>query len=238
MIEIVLDVETTGLDPRGGDRITEIGCVELKDYIPTGRTFQAYINPERTVDAKSVEITGLTDAFLADKPVFAQVVESFVAFIGDHRLVAHNASFDRGFVDMELKRAGRAVTGEARWVDTLDIARTMFPGMHNSLDALCKRFSISLDSREKHGALLDSRLLAEVYLQLNGGRERSLDLTVDAAATDGAIAEARARPTRSGLSTIEERERHRSFVQELGADSIWSQIDPKLAGPAEKGPST
>lgn len=234
MIEVILDVETTGLDADGGDRVTEIGCVEVKDYIPTGRTFQAYVNPERRVDAKAVEITGLTNEFLADKPVFAEVVADFVAFVGESRLIAHNAAFDRGFINMELKRAGYPITPDERWLDTLDLARVMFPGMSNSLDALCKRFSISLDARDKHGALLDSRLLAEVYLQLNGGRERSLDLAVENAAEAGtAVRSPGARPTRSGLCTAEEAEHHRAFVQSLGAEPLWAQFDARVSTKAE-----
>ena len=225
MIDIILDVETTGLDPLTGDRVTEVGCVEVKDFIPTGRTFQAYVDPERQVDAKSVEITGLTNEFLSDKPVFAQIVDSFVEFVGDHRVVAHNASFDRGFVNMELKRAGKALIPEERWIDTLAIARTMFPGMHNSLDALCKRFNVSLEAREKHGALLDSLLLAEVYLQLNGGRERSLEFEVSQTGSAETKREGLRRPTRSGLSTDAEREAHRAFVDTLGGDTVlWTKF--------------
>lgn len=226
MREIVFDVETTGLDPESGDRITELGCVEVVDYIPTGRTFQAYVNPERVLDAKAVEITGLTNEFLADKPVFAAHVERLLDFIGDARVVAHNASFDRGFLNMELKRAGLEAIPIARWFDTLELARTMFPGMHNSLDALCKRFNVSLEARDKHGALLDARLLAEVYLHLNGGREQSLDLTVDQGAraarrSVSAIAEKR---PKGPLSTSEEHEAHATFVATLSGDPLWAKV--------------
>lgn len=223
--DIVFDVETTGLNALGGDRITELGAVEVRDFISTGRTFQAYVNPERGVDAKSVEITGLTNEFLADKPKFAEVVDGLMAFIGDNRVVAHNASFDRGFLNMELERLGRTGIGESRWVDTLAIAKNMFPGMHNSLDALCKRFDISLDAREKHGALLDCQLLAEVYLQLNGGREQVLDLAAGAVrGRDGAVHIAGKLPTKTGLSTAEERAAHATFIDALGEGALWEQL--------------
>jgi len=192
MREIVLDTETTGLQAWEGDRITEIGCVELIDCLPTGQTFHTYINPQRVVPPVVVEITGLTTEFLADKPLYADIHDAFFAFVGDSRLVAHNASFDRGFVNSELERHGKAHLPDERWFDTLELARSMFPGAQSSLDALCRRFDISLESRDKHGALVDAQLLAEVYLQLNGGRERSLDFG------DAAKAAARAEE-RSGL---------------------------------------
>lgn len=238
MREIVFDVETTGLDPASGDRITELGCVEVIDYIPTGRTFQAYVNPQRALDAKAMEITGLTNEFLADKPVFAAHVEPLLSFIGDARMVAHNASFDRGFLNMELARAGREPIPDTRWLDTLELARVMFPGMHNSLDALCKRFNISLDARDKHGALLDSRLLAEVYLHLNGGREQSLDLTVSddkRTARRDVSAIAAKRPT-GPLSTEAERAAHAAFLATLGGELVWGSLaaDETSATPAER----
>lgn len=221
----MFDVETTGLHPRGGDRITEIGGVETIDYLPTGRTFQRYVNPERDVPPKVQEITGLTTAFLRDKPLFHHVVDEFLDFVGDARMVAHNASFDRSFINMELERANRAVIADDRWVDTLDLARTMFPGSYNSLDALCKRFNISLEARDKHGALLDSQLLAAVYLELNGGRERSLDLTPAGqsalSAGAGIVAARRPQPL-APLSTAAEREAHAAFLATLGADPIWT----------------
>lgn len=226
-IDVVFDVETTGLNPLGGDRITEVGAVEVKDFIPTGRTFQAYVNPERGVDAKSVEITGLTNEFLADKPKFAEVVDGLMAFIGDKRVVAHNASFDRGFLNMELERAGRPIVPEERWVDTLAIAKNMFPGMHNSLDALCKRFNVNLDARDKHGALLDSQLLADVYLELNGGREQGLELTARSGRAGGDVGGGGrgARPTKTGLSSADERAAHAKFLESLGAEPLWAKFD-------------
>ncbi len=226
MRDIVFDVETTGLDPYTGDRITEVGCVEVVDFLPTGRTYQSYVNPQRDVDAKAVEITGLTTEFLRGQPLFADIVSDLCDFIGDARVVAHNASFDRGFLNMELERAGRPIVEDGRWVDTLALARVMFPGSPNSLDALCKRFHISLEARDKHGALLDSELLARVYLELNGGRERSLDLNVaagDAARQKRQSRFAGRRPT-APLSTAEEHAAHHAFVEGLGGEEpVWAR---------------
>ena len=174
--KIIFDTETTGLKPFKGDRITEIGCIEVIDLLPTGKTFRRYVNPEREVPEEVVRITGLTTQFLADKPLFADIVQEFLDFVGDSPLVAHNAAFDRDFLNAEMDRLDRTRIEDARFIDTLAIARKKFPGAYNSLDALCKRFSINLSERTLHGALLDARLLAEVYLELNGGRERRLDL--------------------------------------------------------------
>ncbi|HZZ36530.1 MAG TPA: DNA polymerase III subunit epsilon, partial [Caulobacteraceae bacterium] len=176
--EIVLDTETTGLYPRDGHRLIEIACVEIDECVPTGRTFHAFIHPERDIDPDAERVHGISLASLQGKPLFAEIVDEFLAFIGDATLVAHNAEFDRGFINAELERLGREVTPASRWVDTLAMAAKRFPGMYNSLDALCKRFKISLSEREKHGALIDTRLLAGVYLELQGGRERALDLTL------------------------------------------------------------
>jgi DNA polymerase-3 subunit epsilon len=226
--EIVLDTETTGLDPRSGHRLVEIACVELEDFLPTGRTFHRYIHPERPIDADAERVHGLSLAFLADKPRFgdADVCEALVAFIGDARVIAHNAAFDRDFINHELERIGRAGFEETRWIDSLAMAQTRFPGAHNSLDALCKRFKISLTEREKHGALIDARLLAEVYLELNGGRERRLDLAI---ASRGALALAESRPEYgprprplAPRSTDEERAAHAVFVQAALKDkAVW-----------------
>ena len=177
MREIVLDTETTGLDPDTGDRIVEIGAVELVNHMPTGRIFHAYINPQRDVPAEAVEVHGLTAAFLSDKPVFAAVAAEFAAFIGDARLVIHNAAFDMRFLNAELGWAGQPGIAWARAVDTLELARRRFPGAQNTLDALCRRFGVDNCGREKHGALLDSELLAEVYLELMGGRQPDLVLS-------------------------------------------------------------
>jgi DNA polymerase-3 subunit epsilon len=232
--EIVLDTETTGLDPRQGHRIIEVACVELRDYLPTGRQFHRYINPERDSDPEAERVHGLSRAFLSDKPLFAEpdVADAFLAFIGDAPIIAHNAAFDRGFVNSELERAGRPLLPEPRWIDSLALAQASYPGMYNSLDALCKRFRISLAEREKHGALIDTQLLAHVYLELRGGREATLDLGPSREA--GAPAEGvsvrhgpRPRPIAPRL-TAAERDAHHAFVaRELKDGSLW------LARPAE-----
>ena len=184
MREIVLDTETTGLDPALGDRIVEIGAVELVNHMPTGRSYHAYVNPERDVPQDAVAVHGLSAAFLADKPTFVAIAEEFTAFIGDARLVIHNAGFDMKFLNAELGWAGRPALPLARAVDTIELARRRFPGAQNSLDALCRRFGVDNSAREKHGALLDSELLAEVYLELIGGRQPDLTLTVVSAGAD------------------------------------------------------
>lgn len=229
--EIVLDTETTGFDPRKGDRIVEIACIELKDYLPTGEYFHCYINPERDMPQDAEKIHGLSETFLADKPVFAHptVAAAFVAFIGDAALIAHNAAFDRAFVNFELDRAGMAPIPEPRWIDTLTMAQKRFPGMRNSLDALCQRFKISLAEREKHGALIDTKLLANVYLELRGGREKRLDLDPHAGVSgeDGSVVAktaygSRPRPLISRISAAE-LAAHRSFIQnELKGSPMWS----------------
>lgn len=226
MREIVFDTETTGLDPRTGDRITEMGCVEVEDFIPTGRTWHSYVNPQRSVPAKATEITGLTAEFLADKPLFADVADAFLEFVGDANVVAHNAPFDRGFINMELERAGKPVIANERWIDTVVMARKMFPGAHASLDALCKRFGVSLETRDKHGAIIDALLLADVYLELNGGRERALDLSGDGGETGGAVVfparPARPQPLAPRL-TEAEAAAHLTFVETLGERPVWKK---------------
>lgn len=227
MREIVFDTETTGLDPATGDRVTEIGCVEVIDCIPTGRTFHTYVNPERDVPQVVTEITGLTADFLADKPLFGEIVDKFLDFVGDAGLVAHNAPFDRGFINMELARLERPVIADDRFRDTVAIARKKFPGSPASLDALCKRFNISLESRDKHGALTDAVLLADVYLELNGGRERALDLAGDAASAGlGTVfPPRRTRPVPlTSLSSEAERAAHAEFIATLGGgDTVWKR---------------
>jgi DNA polymerase-3 subunit epsilon len=226
--EIVLDTETTGLDPRQGHRMIEIACVELKDLLPTGREFHRYINPERDIDPDAERVHGLSRAFLSDKPVFADpdVSTAFLEFVGDAPVVAHNAAFDRGFVNAELSLAGLPLIPEARWIDSLTLAQKKFPGMYNSLDALCKRFKISLADREKHGALIDTQLLAGVYLELRGGREVTLDLKLsevkDAAhAVSQAVHQSRPRPLSPRLTSAE-RDAHDAFVaRELKSGAIW-----------------
>jgi DNA polymerase-3 subunit epsilon len=182
MREIVLDTETTGFEPETGDRIVEIGALELLGHIPTGRSFHVYINPERPMPEAAFAVHGLGDEFLRDKPVFAQVAQDFVEFIGDARLVIHNAAFDMKFLNHELGRLGYPVMPMDRAVDTVLMARRKFPGSPASLDALCRRFGIDNSGRTLHGALLDSQLLAEVYLELIGGRQPDFGLSAEKAA--------------------------------------------------------
>lgn len=225
--EIAFDTETTGLDPMNGDRIIEIGAVELINHIPTGRTFRRLINPGRPVSEATVRITGITDEHLKDKPPFEHpdVIDAFLSFVGDATLVAHNASFDRGFLNMELDRCGRPSIGESRWVDTVAMARKRFPGAPASLDALCKRFDISLESRTFHGALLDSQLLAAVYLELLGGRARAFSFEGEGA-LDGGLKRPSARqrpvPLPSRI-TPEEAAAHAAMVDKLGPDAVWKK---------------
>jgi len=225
--EICFDTETTGFNARGDDRITEIGCVEIIDFLPTGKHFHAYINPRRSVPEKVTEITGLTTEFLIDNGVyFENAAQGFLDFIGDSQLVAHNADFDRGFINAELDRAGFSEIPRKRFTNTLQIAREKFPGSPASLDALCKRFGVSLSARDKHGAIIDSELLAEVYLQLNGGRMRTLGLdgnkAVDIQSKVIPIANPRQIPLEK-LSTQAERETHKKFIEELGEDMLWNK---------------
>jgi DNA polymerase-3 subunit epsilon len=225
---IVLDTETTGLDPKSGHRVIEIACVEVDDYIPTGRTFHRYIHPERAIDPDAERVHGISLSFLEGKPRFhdADVCEAFLEFVGDAPLVAHNAPFDRGFINAELDRCSRDLLLEPRWIDTLKLAQSRFPGMYNSLDALCKRFKISLADRDKHGALIDAKLLAAVYLELQGGKERSLELTSTVAvrATTAAVQAsygARPRPL-ACLITEAERAAHEAFVHGVLKDkAVW-----------------
>lgn len=223
--EIVLDVETTGLNPKLGHRIIEIACVEIDDFAPTGRHFHAYVHPERDIDPDAERVHGISLAYLEGKPKFADaaVADALTDFVGDASLIAHNAGFDRDFVNHELTLAGRSILPDTRWIDTLALAQRRFPGMHNSLDALCKRFKVSLAEREKHGALVDARLLARVYFELKGGRERALDLAGVEKTAAAQIARpaygARPRPLAPRM-TEEEAAAHRIFVSEI-KDSIW-----------------
>jgi len=226
MREIVFDTETTGLDCLNGDRLIEIGCVELLNHIPTGRTYHAYINPRRSITADALLVHGLTDQFLRDHPGFEDVVEAFTDFVGDCALVAHNASFDRGFINMELDRCRRTLIQEHRFVDTLLLARRRHPNGPNSLDALCARYGIDSSARTKHGALLDAEILAEVYLELLGGRQATFLLGSVAAAgiTPAAVRPVgpRPRPLPARLTLAEQRA-HESFLAELGAEPLWSR---------------
>ena len=174
--EIVLDTETTGFDPKTGDRLIEVGCIEIEDLLPTGRTFHRLVNPERLIPPGAIAVHGITDDKVKDAPKFHAIVADLMEFIGDAPVIAHNAAFDRAFINHECTRCDHPIIEEIRWIDTLALAQKRFPGMANSLDALCKRFKISLVERTLHGALIDARLLAEVYLELKGGKERRLDL--------------------------------------------------------------
>lgn len=225
MREVVLDTETTGLDPFAGDRIVEIGAVELVNHMPTGRTFHEYVNPERDMPADAFAVHGLSAAFLADKPTFRAVVDPFLAFVGDARLVIHNAAFDMKFLNAELRWTGRPTLPPGRAVDTLDLARRRFPGAQHSLDALCRRFGVDNAGRTKHGALLDSELLAEVYLELVGGRQPGLVLNVASTGTRSALGREwtpppRPRPLPPRL-TDAEAAAHAAFVAELGDAALW-----------------
>lgn len=228
MREIVLDTETTGLDPFDGHRIVEIGAVELWHQVPTGRTYHQYINPERPMPQEAFEVHGLGDAFLADKPVFASIVAAFVEFIEDSPLVIHNASFDMRFLNAELEWSGRPILPSDRAIDTLAIAKRRFPGSPASLDALCRRFGIDNSMRTKHGALLDSEILAEVYLELIGGKQPDLVLeTVQRKTAPGEQGTAwRPRPRTEALPprlTETEKAAHAAFVEEFGPESVWSR---------------
>jgi len=226
--EIVLDTETTGFDPRTGDRLVEVGCIEIQDLLPTGRTFHRFVNPERLIPAGAMAVHGITDDQVKDAPKFREIVGDLMEFIGDAPVIAHNAAFDRSFIDHECGLCSHPLLGADRWIDTLKLAQSRFPGMPNSLDALCKRYKISLVDRTLHGALIDARLLAEVYLELRGGKERSLDLSstkavAAAVAADRAQGYApRPRPL-AARSTEEERARHIAFLQTTLKDhSLWA----------------
>ncbi|MDR3467273.1 MAG: DNA polymerase III subunit epsilon [Xanthobacteraceae bacterium] len=224
MREIVLDTETTGLDPLRGDRLVEVGCVEILNRMPTGQTFHRYINPERDVPQEAFAVHGLSTEFLADKPLFGAVVDEFLAFIGDAPLVIHNASFDISFINAELDRLKRSPIPRERLVDTLLLARRKHPGVSNRLDDLCSRYAIDNSHRTKHGALLDAELLAEVYIDLIGARQSSLVLADTrrieiTAQLDGPR---RQRPTPLvPRVTDADREAHRAFVATLGEKAIW-----------------
>lgn len=228
MREIILDTETTGLDPKTGDRLVEIGCVEFFNRNPTGREFHVFINPERDVPAGAVAIHGLTAEFLKDKPVFRTVAEEFLAFIGDDPLIIHNATFDVNFLNFELELAGHKTISFDRVVDTLALARRKHPASPNSLDALCKRYGVDNTKRTKHGALVDSLLLGEVYVALIGERQASLGLQ-SATATPGAAssrrhAKAESRPVPLPARVTRQMiEAHRAFIERLGAKAIWQK---------------
>lgn len=229
MREIIFDTETTGLDAAGGDRLVEIGCIELFNHIPTGETFHVYINPERPVHPEALAVHGLDDEFLSAKPLFADIADAFVAFLRDSPLIAHNASFDKGFINMELARLGLAEYPDDRFVDTLLLARRRHPGSPNSLDALCARYNIDNSSRTLHGALLDAEILAEVYIELIGGRQTTFALSsasaVERERTGRAPAGARPEPLPPRI-TPAELAKHEEFVAGLGAGALWNRVRP------------
>ncbi|WP_316203411.1 DNA polymerase III subunit epsilon [Bradyrhizobium sp. SZCCHNS3051] len=231
MREIVLDTETTGLDALRGDRLVEIGCVEIINRMPTGQVYHRYINPERDMPAEAFAVHGLSSEFLADKPLFHEIVEEFLEFIGDAPLVIHNASFDIGFINAELDRVKRAAIPRDRLVDTLLLARRKHPGVSNRLDDLCSRYAIDNSRRTKHGALLDAELLAEVYVDLVGARQSQLILTQDSQEIRiGSAGETPRRQREQPLLprvTEAEREAHRAFIATLGDKPIWMEF---LAG--------
>ena len=225
--QIVLDTETTGLSPQGGDRLVEIGCVELLNHLPSGHTYHVYINPQRAMPEEAFRVHGLSDEFLADKPLFADVAEEFRSFIGDATLIIHNAPFDMGFLNHELEKVGQSRLANPV-IDTVMVARQKHPGARVSLDALCKHYGIDNSRRTLHGALLDSEILAEVYLELIGGRQAGLALVVEGQASGAAaiasIGVARQRPTPlPSRLTSAEREAHEAMLAKMGEDAIWRE---------------
>ena len=232
MREIVFDTETTGLDPYQGDRLVEIGCIELVNRIRSGQSFHRYLNPEREMPAEAFNVHGLSTEFLRDKPLFAEVVEDLLAFIGDAPLVAHNALFDFGFLNAELERVGKSLVARERLVDTLLLARRKHPAGPNSLDHLCARYGIDNSRRTKHGALLDAEILAEVYVELIGARQAQLGLaeTVERLSNGpgGAIV-VRERPAPLAIRITEaDRAAHADFVASLGEDALWLKFWPAV----------
>jgi DNA polymerase-3 subunit epsilon len=228
--EIVFDTETTGLNPLGGDRMVEIGCVEIHDRIETGRTFHAYFNPEREMPSDAEAVHGLTTIFLSDKPRFLERAAELLEFIGDAPLVAHNAGFDFGFLNYELERCGLPPVCMSRMVDTLALARSKHPGAKHSLDALCVRFGIDRSHRVKHGALLDAQLLAQVYVELTGGRQIGLGLVAEAgevsvSAASRPVTVREPRPARPHFAAEEELARHRAFIAQL-VNPLWARFVP------------
>ena len=247
MREIVLDTETTGLDPSNGDRIVEIGCLELVNRLPTGKTYHVYINPERDMPREAEAVHGLSAAFLADKPVFAEIAEEFIAFVKGAALIIHNAAFDMKFLNAELALMGRDDLRGAEIIDTLTMARKKFPGAPASLDALCRRFGVDNSGRDLHGALIDSELLAGVYLELSGGRQPGLVFKADggAIAADGTkAADARSEPRRAARQrrgtalpsrlSVAERAAHQAFLKAFPRPAIWLQGGPGGVGPEEE----
>jgi DNA polymerase-3 subunit epsilon len=227
MREIVLDTETTGLEPTDGHRIVEIGCIELMNHVPTGRVFHHYVNPGRTIDVGAQAISGITDEMLQDKAPFASIIKEFLDFIDDAPIVIHNAAFDLAFLNIEMRLAGLPPLFAERAIDTLEIAKRKFPGAPASLDALCKRYSIDLTVRDKHGALVDAQLLAQVYLELIGGRQTNLALIEDVIASSAItiVPHERQLPRPEPmlpLLTPEEAAAHAAFLKTLRGDVLWA----------------
>lgn len=227
--EIVLDTETTGLDPRSGDRLVEIGCIGLNNHVATGQTYHVYLNPQRDMPAEAFAVHGLSAEFLAGHRTFAEEADGFLAFIGDSPLVIHNAPFDMGFLNAELEGLGRPPIPMARAIDTVRMARKRFPGAAASLDALCNRFGIDNSARTRHGALLDAELLAEVYLELLGGRQAGLTLQVEETAATQIAGRAEPRPIRPHAASAAEKAAHAAFIRENIRDAIW------LRNPSSEG---
>ncbi|NJM50301.1 MAG: DNA polymerase III subunit epsilon [Sphingomonadales bacterium] len=229
MREIIFDTETTGFDPHNGDRMVEIGCVEMIDRVMTGETYHCYYNPQRAMPAAAEQVHGLSDIFLSDKPLFAEKAAEFLRFIGDAPLVAHNASFDFGFINMELEKCGHTPVDTARMIDTIAIARVKHPGAKMSLDALCTRYGIDRSHRVKHGALLDAELLAHLYIELTGGRQIGLSLVEESEREEShdratGIETHSDRPFRKARPhqpSVEELERHSAFITGI-KDALWN----------------
>lgn len=223
MREIVLDTETTGFRPSEGHRIVEIGCVELLNHVPTGAVWQSYVNPERDMPDGAFQVHGLSEAFLADHPVFAEIVSEFMDFLGDAKLVIHNAEFDMGFINAELKTLGFPAVPMSRSIDTVQLARSRYPGAQASLDALCRRFGIDNSARTKHGALLDAELLAEVYLELIGGRQPDFALPGNESGPEAGLVATQPQSVceaRPHAASKAERAAHAAFLESL-SDPIW-----------------
>lgn len=239
MREIVLDTETTGLSPEDGHRLVEVAAIELVERVVTGRHFHAFVNPGRPMPKDAEAVHGISDAFLADKPAFADIAAELEAFLGDAPIVAHNAAFDARFLAFEMETAGRAAPAADRWIDTLELARRRFPGGKHSLDALCARFGIDLSARGLHGALVDARLLAEVYVELTGGRQMGLDLATAPVAAPRAERPRPARPVRQFAVPEAELAAHAAFVAGM-TDPLWTRLaqDRQPAPDEEKGPWT
>ena len=233
MREIVFDTETTGLDPRTGDRLVEIGCVELVNMVPTGRTFHAYFNPERDMPSGAEQVHGLSAAFLADKPLFRDRIEELLEFVGDAPLIAHNAGFDFAFLNAEIALCARDPICLSRMIDTVAIAKKRHPGAKLSLDALCTRYGIDRSHRVKHGALLDAELLAQLYVELRGGRQIGLELAAEHAGAIASAPELRGRAGATGVrraprphaASEAELARHAAFIATIG-DALWGTAPP------------